>query len=440
MPWPMLPAPRTVMVLISSSSMRGCSTWECFNVSLSEATNSLQVYSRLQNDLPLAPQTPAMEFGLTEEQQAVREEVRRFAENEVAPVAKEYDVEEKYPWEVMDEAAKMGLTGANIPVEYGGAGYSPLETAIITEELFAVDPGIGLCITSAAFGADAIREFGTEEQKEEYLRPIAEGDAVMGTAISEPDTGSDVSSVSTRAEKDGDEWVVNGNKMWITNGSVGDFFVVLCETNPDAEGRYNGFSQIVVESDRDGFQADKITGKLGIRASDTAELILDDVRVPEENLIGTQGGGFLQLMQFFDETRTMVAAQGVGIARGATDRALEYAQEREQFGRPISDFQAIEHKLAEMRTQTEAARTITRKSAWSVENRDEQLTALASMAKEFASRVAVEVADEAVQIHGGAGYVNDFDVERFYRDAKITQIYEGTTEIQKNIIAREMLE
>jgi alkylation response protein AidB-like acyl-CoA dehydrogenase len=234
--------------------------------------------------------------------------------------------------------------------------------------------------------------------------------------------------------------VINGNKMWITNGSVGDYFVVLCKTDPDASGRYNGFSQIVVESDRDGFEADKITGKLGIRASDTAELILDDVRVPEENLIGTEGGGFLQLMQFFDETRTMVAAQGVGIARGATDRALEYAQEREQFGRPISEFQAIEHKLAEMRTQTEAARTLTLKSAWSVENRDEQLTALASMAKEFASRVAVEVADEAVQIHGGAGYVNDFDVERFYRDAKITQIYEGTTEIQKNIIAREMME
>jgi len=340
----------------------------------------------------------------------------------------------------MDKAADAGLLGPSIPLEYGGAGYSPLETAIIVEELFAADPGIGLCISSAGFGAEAIMAFGTEDQKERFLEPIPSGDAVMGSAISEPDTGSDVSSVAATAEKDGDEWVVNGNKMWITNGSVGDYFVVLCKTDPDASGRYNGFSQIVVESDRDGFQADKITGKLGIRASDTAELILDDVRVPEENLVGTEGGGFLQLMQFFDETRTMVAAQGVGIARGATDRALEYAQEREQFGRPISDFQAIEHKLAEMRTQTEAARTLTQKSAWSVENRDDQLTALASMAKEFSSRVAVEVADEAVQIHGGAGYVNDFDVERFYRDAKITQIYEGTTEIQKNVIAREMLE
>ncbi|WP_440005285.1 acyl-CoA dehydrogenase family protein [Halomicrococcus sp. SG-WS-1] len=380
-----------------------------------------------------------MDFGLTEEQQAIRDEVRRFAENEVEPIAKEYDQEEKYPWEIIDEAAKMGLTGANIPVEYGGAGYSPLETAIITEELFAVDPGIGLCITSTAFGADAIIEFGTETQKEEYLTPIAEGEAIMGTAISEPDTGSDVSSVSTSAEKDGDEWVINGNKMWITNGSVGDYFVVMCQTEPEAEDRYSGFSQIIVESDRDGFEADKITGKLGIRASDTAELIFDDVRVPEENLIGTRGMGFLQLMQFFDETRTSVAAQGVGIAKGACERALDYAQQREQFGKSISEFQAIQHKLAEMHTQTEAARNLTYKSAWSVENEDGDLTQLASMAKEYASRIAVEVADEAVQIHGGSGYVNDFDVERFYRDAKITQIYEGTTEIQKNIIARELL-
>ncbi|WP_135819718.1 acyl-CoA dehydrogenase family protein [Halostella litorea] len=380
-----------------------------------------------------------MDFALSDEQQAIRDEVRRFAENEIEPVAKEYDQEEKFPHEVVEKAAEMGLTGANIPIEYGGAGYSPFETALIVEELFAVDPGIGLSITSASFGGDAIMEFGTEDQKERFLEPVARGDAIMGAAISEPDVGSDVSSVSTRAEKDGDEWVINGNKMWITNGSVGDYYVVLCKTDPDAADRYSGFSQIVVESDRDGFEADKITGKLGIRASDTAELIFDDVRVPEENLVGTRGAGFLQLMQFFDETRTMVAAQGVGIAKGACERALEYAQEREQFGQNISEFQAIQHKLAEMHTKTEAARMLTYKSAWSVENEDEQLTALASMAKEYASNVAVDVADEAVQVHGGSGYVNDFDVERFYRDAKITQIYEGTTEIQKNIIARELL-
>jgi alkylation response protein AidB-like acyl-CoA dehydrogenase len=380
-----------------------------------------------------------MDFELTDEQRQIQDEIARFAENEIKPVATEYDTEEKFPREIVEKAAEMGLTGANIPLEYGGAGYDTLTNAIIAEELFAADPGIGLSIQSAAFGADAIIGFGSEAQKEEYLEPVATGDAIMGTAISEPDTGSDVSSVSTQARKEGDEWVINGNKMWITNGSVGDYFVVLCETDPDAEGRYNGFSQILVESDRDGFEAEKITGKLGIRASDTAELILDDVRVPEENLIGTRGAGFLQIMQFFDETRTGVAAQGVGIARGAAERALAYAQDREQFGQSISEFQAIQHKLAEMFTEIEAARQLTYKSAWSVDNSEDQLTQLASMAKEKASRVAVETADEAVQIHGGAGYVNDFDVERFYRDAKITQIYEGTTEIQKNIIARELL-
>ncbi|EMA22708.1 acyl-CoA dehydrogenase family protein [Haloarcula amylolytica] len=380
-----------------------------------------------------------MDFELTEEQRQIQDEIARFAENEIKPVATEYDTEEKFPREIVEKAAEMGLTGANIPMEYGGAGYDTLTNAIIAEELFAADPGIGLSIQSAAFGADALIGFGSEAQKEEYLEPVATGDAIMGAAISEPDTGSDVSSVSTQARKEGDEWVINGNKMWITNGSVGDYFVVLCETDPDAEGRYNGFSQILVESDRDGFEAEKITGKLGIRASDTAELILNDVRVPEDNLVGTRGAGFLQIMQFFDETRTGVAAQGVGIARGAAERALEYAQDREQFGQSISEFQAIQHKLAEMFTEIEAARQLTYKSAWSVDNADDQLTQLASMAKEKASRVAVETADEAVQIHGGAGYVNDFDVERFYRDAKITQIYEGTTEIQKNIIARELL-
>ncbi|RDZ55350.1 acyl-CoA dehydrogenase [Haloferax sp. Atlit-4N] len=380
-----------------------------------------------------------MDYSLSDEQRAIREEVRRFAENEVAPVAGEYDEAETYPAEVVRKASEMGLTGAHFPVEYGGVGYSSLENALVTEELFAVDPGIGLCITSAGFGAEAIISFGTDDQKERFLPPITEGESVMGAAISEPQAGSDVTSVRTRAEKDGDEWVINGTKMWITNGSVGDYFVVMCQTDPDADDRYAGFSQLIVEADRDGFSADKITGKMGIRASDTAELVFDDVRVPEENLVGTEGMGFLQLMQFFDETRTAVAAQAVGIAKGACERALDYAKEREQFGRPIGDFQAIQHKLAEMHTATEAARQLTYKSAWSVDNDEGQLTALASMAKEFASNVATDVADEAVQIHGGAGFVNDHDVERLYRDAKITQIYEGTTEIQKNIIARELL-
>ncbi|SNR23735.1 acyl-CoA dehydrogenase family protein [Halorubrum vacuolatum] len=380
-----------------------------------------------------------MEFELTDEQRQLKEEVRRFADEEIRPIATEHDVEESYPYDVMDAAADMGLLAPHVPVEYGGVGYTALENAILTEELFAADPGIGLCISSAGFGAEAIMGFGTDEQKEEVLPAVTAGEAIMGSAISEPGAGSDVTAIATRAERDGDEWVINGSKTWITNGTVADYLVVVCETDPEIEDRYSGYSQILVETDRDGVTRENITGKLGIRASDTAEIVLDDVRVPESNLIGQRGMGFLQLMQFFDETRTAVAAQGVGIARGAAERALEYAQEREQFGRPISEFQAVTHKLAEMHTNTEAARWLTYRSAWAVDNEGDELTALASMAKEFASRVAVEVADEAVQIHGGAGYVNDFDVERLYRDAKITQIYEGTTEIQKNIIARELL-
>ena len=235
-----------------------------------------------------------MEFGLSAEQEQIRDEIRRFAENEIKPVASKYDKGEKYPHEVVDKAAEMGLTGANIPLEYGGAGYSTVDMMLITEELFAADPGIGLSILSTSFGTEAIAGHGTEEQKEEFLEPVAKGEAITGAAISEPHAGSDVSSISTRAEKDGDEWVINGNKMWITNGTVADYVVMLCQTDPDAEGRYNGFSQIIVETDRDGFSAEKITGKLGIRASDTAELILDNVRVPEGNLVGHRGAGFLQ--------------------------------------------------------------------------------------------------------------------------------------------------
>ncbi|ADE02073.1 acyl-CoA dehydrogenase family protein [Haloferax volcanii] len=380
-----------------------------------------------------------MEFEVPAEQRAVLEEVRQFGENEIRPVASENDSAERYPYEIMEQAAELGLIGSQFPVEHGGVGYSLLERAFLTEELFAIDPGTALCITSADFGSEAILAFGTEAQKETYLPPVATGEAIMGAAISEPQAGSDVSSIATQAERDGDKWVINGNKMWITNGSVGDYFVVLCETNPDAERRHGGFSQIIVESDRDGFDAEKITGKMGMRASDTAELILNDVRVPAENLVGEVDGGFYQQMQFFDETRTMVAAQALGIARGAAERALEYAQEREQFGQTLSGFQAIQHKLAEMFTNIEAARQLTYKATWGVEEGHDDDTSLSSMAKEFASRVAVDVTNEAVQIHGGSGYVNDFDVERFYRDAKISQIYEGATEIQKGIIARELL-
>ncbi len=379
-----------------------------------------------------------MDFGLSPEQQALRNEVRRFGETEIEPVAQKHDQKETYPHEIMDHAAALDLTAPYLTEEYGGLGFASLDYALIIEELFSIDPGIALCITSAGFGAMAIEELGDDHQKETYLPPIASGESVMGTAVSEPQAGSDVTAIETTADDTGDEWVINGSKMWITNGSVGDYFVVMCETD-DTEDRYTGFSQLIVEADRPGFSSEKITGKLGVRASDTAELIFDEVHIPKTNLLGTRGLGFMQLMEFFDDTRAMVAAQAVGIAKGANKRALEYATERKQFGKSISEFQAIQHKLAEMHTSTEAARQLTYKAAWSTGENDQTVTGLASMAKNFASQVAVDVSSDAIQIHGGSGYVVDFDVERFYRDAKITQIYEGTTEIQKNIIARELL-
>ena len=380
-----------------------------------------------------------MDFALTDAQRSLQREVRRFAEHEIVPVAQTYDREERYPAEVMEQAAEMELLGPNLPCAYGGADLDPVSLAIVMEELFAADPGIALCITSAGFGAGAILEYGTDEQCKTFLPGIPAGDVVMGVAITEPDAGSDVTAIRTRAEREDDDWVLNGRKCWITNGSVGDQFLVLAETDPHVDDRYLGYSMFLVEADRDGVLADRITGKLGVRASDTAELVFDDVRIPERNLIGTRGLGFAQLMTVFDRTRTMVAAQGVGIARGAFEAARSFASEREQFGRPIAELQAIRHKLAEMAMRIEAARTLAHRSAWSIDHAPDDLTLRASMAKAFGSEVAVDVADEAVQIHGAAGYVDAYDVSRFYRDAKVTQIYEGTTEIQYNIIARELL-
>jgi acyl-CoA dehydrogenase len=284
-----------------------------------------------------------------------------------------------------------------------------------------------------------IVEYGAEWMKEEWLPKVANGEVASFSAISEPAHGSNVAGMETRAEEDGDGYVLNGNKMWITNGTVADVGVLMAKTSPD-EG-HRGITAFLVEADRDGFQTEKIDNKLGIRASDLAEVIVDDVRVPAENVIGEVDEGFYQLMDFFAHGRTRVASQAVGAAQAALDASLSYADEREQFGQKIGEFQAIEHKLAEMATNIEAARSLTYRAASQVaEGGDDQLAAkFASMAKLFAGEHAVDVADEAIQVHGGAGYVSDHPVERYYRDARITKIYEGTSEIQKNIIADRLL-
>ncbi|ELY99378.1 acyl-CoA dehydrogenase family protein [Natrialba asiatica] len=379
-----------------------------------------------------------MAFSLSDEHEAIRGAVREFGENEMKPVAEEYDREGTYPLELREKAAEYDFVAPGIPIEYGGAGMDKISSTIVTEELWRADPGIGSAVGSAGFGTNMIVEFGDEWMKEEWLPKIAGGETASCSMISEPAHGSNVAGIETVAEKDGDEFVLNGNKMWITNGTVADIGVLMAKTSPD-EG-HRGITAFLVPMDSDGISTEKIDNKLGIRASDLAEVIVDDVRVPEENVIGEVDEGFYQLMEFFAAGRTSVASQAVGAAQGALDAAIEYAGEREQFGQKIKDFQAIEHKLAEMATRVEAARSLTYRAATEVEQNNQDIAAqFSSMAKLFASEIAVEVADEGIQVHGGSGYVTDYPAERYYRDARITKIYEGTSEIQKNIIADQLL-
>jgi alkylation response protein AidB-like acyl-CoA dehydrogenase len=381
-----------------------------------------------------------MSFQLSSEHAAIREAVREFGGNEIGPVAREYDEAKQYPEDLRRKAAELDLVSPHIPLEYGGAGMDAISRAIVTEELWRADPGIGSAIDSAGFGSSMILEYGDEWMKEEWLPRIASGESVSCSCISEPAHGSNVAGIETVARKEGDEYVLNGNKMWITNGTVADVAVVMAKTAPEAEPPHRGITAFLVPTDRDGFQPTKIDNKLGIRASDLAEIVIDDVRVTEENIVGEKNEGFYQLMDFFASGRTSVAAQAVGAAQGALDAAIDYANEREQFGQKIKEFQAIEHKIAEMATQLEAARSLTYRAAAHVDGeKDDTAVRLASMAKLFASERSVDVADEAIQVHGGAGYVSDHPVERIYRDARITKIYEGTSEIQKNIIADRIL-
>ncbi|QLG29354.1 acyl-CoA dehydrogenase family protein [Halorarum halophilum] len=379
-----------------------------------------------------------MRFQLTSEQEAIRDVVREFGENEIRLVAREHDEAGEYPHDLVEQAARYDLVAPSISEEYGGAGMDLLTSSIVTEELWRADGGIGSAIGSRGFGSTMIEAFGDEWMKEEWLPRVTSGESATCSCISEPGHGSEVAGIETTAERDGNEWVLNGNKMWITNGTVADVAVVMAKTSP-GEG-HRGITAFLVETDRDGFEPTKIDNKLGIRASDLAEIVIDDVRIPEDHVVGGIDEGFYQLMAFFAEGRTSVAAQAVGSAQGALDAAKAYALEREQGGQPISEYQAIRHMLSEMATKVEAARSLTYRAATHVEGgEDEAAARFASMAKLFASERAVEVADDAIQVHGGAGYVTDHPVERFFRDARITKIYEGTSEIQKNIVADQLL-
>ncbi len=380
-------------------------------------------------------------FQFTEEQEDIRRAAREFAEKEFTPeLARECDREEKFPFELWKKCAKLGFHAVAIPEEYGGGGYGPIEQMIVMEEFSAVNPGLGLACLIPTFGVEILLRHGTEEQKEKYVTKVAKGDAIMGMANTEPDAGSDSASIKTRAVRDGDEWVLNGTKQFISNGSIADFILVTARTSEPKsfEERHKGISYFIVETDREGYKATKITGKMGIRATDTAEVSLNNVRVPAENLVGEEGKGFYYMMEFFDITRVWVAAQAVGIARGALKLVIDYVKQRKAFGMPLAAFQYIQFKIAELATKIEAARTLTyRAAAVQVETGKPDNT-LSAMAKWYAGEVAVETCNWALQFHGGYGYIDEYPINQFYRDAKITEIYEGAKEIEKLIIARNI--
>jgi alkylation response protein AidB-like acyl-CoA dehydrogenase len=379
-----------------------------------------------------------MDFDLTREHRDIQKAAREFARGEFPKVAHECDIQEKVPMDIVRKARHLGLIGLFVPEAYAGPGFGFLEQALVLEEFWKVDPGIGQQLCSLTFGAEELLLFGTEAQKKKWLPPLFEGDGIMGFAITEPDAGSDTAAAATTAVTDGDHYVINGSKVMIGNGTVGTFLLVFCLTHPDASKKTGRHSILIVETDRPGYTADPMHGKMGLRASDTSAVYFNHVRVPRENLIGVEGNGFIQLMRFFDHSRAYVAGHGVGIAQGALDLAVKHVKGRKQFGQPIAAFQATQFKIAEMATRIEMARNSVYKSAWLLDQGRPD-TKLTAMAKLFACRTAVKVVDEALQLHGGYGYFNDYDIERFYRAAKVLEIYEGTKEVEKIVIAREIL-
>jgi alkylation response protein AidB-like acyl-CoA dehydrogenase len=379
-----------------------------------------------------------MDFELTDEQKDIKKAAREFAEGMFPEVAEECDLNETFPRTLWKKACDLGFIGVFIDEAYGGPGLGLMENVLIMEEFCRVDAGCGGVLLTT-LGSEFILLYGREEQKKKYLPGLTKGEAIMGMAITEPDAGSDVASVNTRARRMNDHYVINGNKMFITNGSIADFIVVLCLTNEDEKVKSKRHSAILIESNRKGFEANQLKRKLGMRASDTAEIHFSEVEVPLENLVGdVEGEGFYQLMAVFNRTRVTVAIINVGLAQGGLEKAISYAKQRKQFGIPIGSFQGIQFKLAEMASWIEAARTLCYKAAWMADHGKID-PKLISMAKWFAGEVGVKVIDEVVQIHGGYGYLGEYGIERLYRDAKLAEIVEGTKEIEKLIIARELL-
>jgi len=380
-------------------------------------------------------------FALSEEHRAIREAVRELCEAKVAPYAAEVDEESRYPEEAAKALKQADFHAPHVPEEYGGAGADALATVLVIEEIARVCMSSSLIPAVNKLGSLPLMISGSEELKKHYLTRLASGEGGFSYCLSEPDAGSDAAAMKTRAVRDGDEWVLNGVKRWITNAGVSEYYTVMAVTDPDLEPekRSRGISAFVVERSDQGVTFGAKEKKLGIKGSPTREVYLDNVRIPADRMIGDEGSGFETAMKTLDHTRITIAAQAVGVAQGALDFALGYARERRQFGTPISEFQGLQFLLADMGTKVEAARQLTYAAAGRSERGDADLTFFGAAAKCFASDVAMEVTTSAVQVLGGYGYTRDFPVERMMRDAKITQIYEGTNQVQRIVIARQLL-
>lgn len=378
-----------------------------------------------------------MHFELTEEHLAVKEAARDFAQNVLKPGVIERDNAQRFPAEEVKQLGELGFMGMMVDPKYGGSGMDTLSYVLAMEEISKVDASTSVCMSvNNSLVCWGLEKFGTEEQKQKYLVPLAKGEKIGAFCLSEPEAGSDATSQRTTAIDHGDYYLLNGTKNWITNGKSGSVFLVMAQTHPDL--KHKGINCLIVEKDMPGFEVGKKEDKLGIRGSDTHSLMFTDVKVPKENRIGEDGFGFKFAMNVLNGGRIGIAAQALGIASGAYELALKYSKERKSFGKPISDHQAIQFKLADMATQIEGARLLVMQAAL-LKDQKKDFVKAAAMAKLFASKVAMDTTIEAIQIHGGFGYVKEYHVERLMRDAKITQIYEGTSEIQKLVIGREIL-
>ena len=378
-----------------------------------------------------------MDYLLTEEQKMMQDLARKIADEKIRPVAKELDETCKFPYEAMKVLADSDLFGVYLPEEYGGFGRGVFELCLVTEELSKACGGIAVCYAASALGTLPILIMGNDEQKKKYLPDLASGKKLAAFAVTEPEAGSDASAIQTTAKKEGDHYLLNGMKHFITNGEVADTYVVIAMTNKAKGAR--GATAFIVEKGTKGFTFGKKEDKLGIRASATSELVFNDCKVPAENILGKEGMGFIATMRTFDISRPGVAAQALGIAQGALDLTVAYAMQRRQFGKAISSFQGIQFMLADMATEIEAARALVYSTARMIDAKKGNVAGVSAMSKMYASDVAMKVTVDCIQVYGGYGYMKDYPIEKYMRDAKITQIYEGTNQIQRNIIAANLL-